>query len=123
MKQALIGISGGLVAGLLFLSILFLGPLSNRQDASPVQSQTTTVSAVATSSAVATESSSVSAVVSQSCSVKEFMEAEGILDLQAQVVDVSTSAVLLDRDSKVGARTASVLKLVTAAAAPRWIKM
>ena len=56
MKQALYGISGGLVAGLLFLSILFLGPLSNRQDAAPVQSQAATVSAVATSSAVATDS-------------------------------------------------------------------
>jgi D-alanyl-D-alanine carboxypeptidase/D-alanyl-D-alanine-endopeptidase (penicillin-binding protein 4) len=117
MKQALYGISGGLVAGLLFLSILFLGPLSNRQEAAPVESQAATVSAVATSSAVATESATVSAVVSQSCSVKEFLEADGILDLQAQVVDVSTSAVLLDVNSKVGARTASVLKLVTAAAA------
>ena len=117
MKQALYGISGGLVAGLLFLSILFLGPLSNRQDAAPVQSQAATVSAVATSSAAATDSASVSAVASQSCSVKEFLEADGILDLQAQVVDVSTSAVLLDVNSKVGTRTASVLKLVTAAAA------
>ena len=117
MKQALIGISSGLVAGLLFLSILFLGPLSNRQDSTPVASEAATVSAVVSSSAVATESASVSAVATQSCSVKEYLEAEGILDLQAQVVDVSTSAVLLDRNAKVGARTASVLKLVTAAAA------
>ena len=100
MKQALYGISGGLVAGLLFLSILFLGPLSNRQDAAPVQSEPATVSSVVTSSAVATESASVSVVVSQSCSVKEFMEAEGILDLQAQVVDVSTSAVLLEEEMR-----------------------
>ena len=117
MKQALIGISSGLVAGLLFLSILFLGPLSNRQDATPLASESATASSVVTTSAAVSESASVSAVATQSCSVKEYLEAEGILDLQAQVVDVSTSAVLLDRNAKVGARTASVLKLVTAAAA------
>ncbi len=117
MKQALYGISGGLVAGLLFLSILFLGPLSNRQDAAPVASEPVTSSQVISASAVATDSATVSAVASQSCSVKEFLEADGILDLQAQVVDVSTSAVLLDRNAKVASRTASVLKLITAAAA------
>jgi D-alanyl-D-alanine carboxypeptidase/D-alanyl-D-alanine-endopeptidase (penicillin-binding protein 4) len=51
------------------------------------------------------------------CSVKELEEAEGILSLQAQVLDAATGEVLFDRASDTPARAASVMKLFTAAAA------
>ena len=116
MKSAVYGSLGGLVAGLLVLGALFLGPLSR-----PNVSETTTANPV-TSSAVISTSSAVSESVSVSpqvpkCSVAELASAPGILNLQAQVVEVSTSAVLFDRSGSAPSRTASVLKLVTAAAA------
>jgi D-alanyl-D-alanine carboxypeptidase/D-alanyl-D-alanine-endopeptidase (penicillin-binding protein 4) len=117
MKQALYGIAGGLVAGLLFLTIMFLGPLSGNSSAQPTQTATATSSPQATlTQAPTTESASISEEIAL-CSVKEAETAEGILQLQAQVVDSSTSAILFDRSGSVASRTASVLKLVTAAAA------
>ena len=117
MKQALYGIAGGLVAGLLFLTIMFMGPLSGSNSAAPIETATPSASPSATlNQAPVTESATVSEEVTL-CSVKDFETAEGILQLQAQVVDSSTSAILFDRSGNVASRTASVLKLVTAAAA------
>lgn len=115
MKQALIGIAGGLVAGLTFLAVMFLGPLAPRTAQTPVASATT--SAPMTQSQVISESATVSEPVSISCSVAAAEGAEGILQLQAQVLNASTSQVLFERNANLASRTASVLKLVTAAAA------
>lgn len=116
MKSALYGSLGGLVAGLLVLGILFLGPLSAPSAPEATIAAAVTESAVVTSSEVISESATVSPEVPK-CSVAEAASAEGILSLQAQVVEASTSAVLFDRSGQVPTRTASVLKLVTAAAA------
>ena len=119
MKQALLGIAGGLFAGLAALGILFTGPLSLSNEEPVAQAEAeVTQEASPSPTTTATESEVVEAdeeVVQ--CSVKEFEEAEGILSLQAQVLNASTSEVLFDRASETPARAASVMKLFTAAAA------
>ncbi len=118
MKQALIGIAGGLFAGLAALGILFTGPLSlsNDEPAQPEAEVTQEASPSPTTSPSESEAVEVVEEVVQ-CSVKELEEAEGILSLQAQVLNAATGEVLFDRASETPARAASVMKLFTAAAA------
>ncbi len=118
MKQALIGIGSGLGAGLIALGLLFLGPLS----ASDPGSEETV--AEPTSAPDATLNSAPEADVPEEtepeiiqCSVADLEDAPEILSLQAQVIDADTGAVLFDRASGTPARSASVMKLFTAAAA------
>lgn len=116
MKQALIGIGSGLVAGALFLTIMFLGPLSgSNPQVSETASASSQPTATLTTSPEATPTPTETEI--PLCSVKDAETAPGILDLQAQVIDTATSQVLFDRSGNVASRTASVLKLVTAAAA------
>ena len=118
MKQALIGIGSGLGAGLLALGLLFLGPLS-ASDAGAED-----IVAEPSSTPEATLNSAPEEVIPEEtepalvqCSVSELEDAPEILALQAQVIDANTGAVLFDRASATPARSASVMKLFTAAAA------
>ena len=119
MKQALIGSGVGLVAGGVALALLFAGPLSlgdgQEITAEPTASAIVTA-APATSEPVVSESEAVEPEPIQ-CSVAELESQDGILDLQAQVLNAETGEVLFDRASDVAARPASVQKLFTAAAA------
>ena len=116
MKQALIGIGSGLVAGSLALGLMFLGPLSRSNDqAEPIASQTSVPEATVSAIPVESEPEPTVPEVIQ-CSVSELEDAAEILLLQAQVIDTSTGEVLFDRGSGSAARPASVMKLFTAAA-------
>jgi serine-type D-Ala-D-Ala carboxypeptidase/endopeptidase (penicillin-binding protein 4) len=117
MKQVLLGIAGGLFAGLATLGILFTGPLS---PSSPEEVAQEPVEAALEMQPEPTVTESESADVQDEpirCSVSEFEDAEDILTLQAQVLDAETGQVLFDRGSQTPARAASVMKLFTAAAA------
>ena len=117
MKQALIGIGSGLVAGSLALGFMFLGPLSrSNEEAEPIASQTTVPEATVSAAPVEGEPEPTVPEIVQ-CSVSELEDAAEILLLQAQVIDTSTGEVLFDRGSGSAARPASVMKLFTAAAA------
>jgi serine-type D-Ala-D-Ala carboxypeptidase/endopeptidase (penicillin-binding protein 4) len=119
MKQALLGVAGGLFAGLATLGILFTGPLSLSRDepvAQEVVEATIEPQPTPAQSEEVTESPALVPEVVQ-CSVRELEDAEGILDLQAQVLDAESGEVLFERGSETPARAASVLKLFTAAAA------
>jgi len=119
MKQVLIGVGSGLVAGSLALTLLFLGPLSGSNGAEAETAATASALPDATVSA-APEPSTVETALEPEvieCSVAELEAAEGILSLQAQVIDAETEQVLFDRSSDIPARAASVMKLFTAAAA------
>ena len=117
MKQALIGIGSGLVAGSLALGLMFLGPLSrSNEEVEPIASQTSVPEATVSASPVESEPEPTVPEIIQ-CSVSELEDAADILLLQAQVIDTSTGEVLFDRGSGSAARPASVMKLFTAAAA------
>lgn len=118
MKQALIGIGSGLGAGLLALGLLFLGPLS-ASDSGPDQTvtePTSTPDATLNPAPVEPTPEETEPEVIQ-CSVAELEDAPEILSLQAQVIDAEAGTVLFDRASATPARSASVMKLFTAAAA------
>lgn len=117
MKQVLLGIAGGLFAGLATLGILFTGPLSPSSPEDIAQEPVEAALEVQPEPTV-TESE-LAEVVEEPirCSVSEFEDAEDILTLQAQVLDAETGEVLFDRGSQTPARAASVMKLFTAAAA------
>lgn len=119
MKQALLGIAGGLFAGLAALGILFTGPLSLSNEEPVAQPEAEVTQEASPSPTTTPTESEVVEVVEEvvQCSVKEFEEAEGILSLQAQVLNGATGEVLFDRASETPARAASVMKLFTAAAA------
>ena len=118
LKPILFGVSGGLVTGLVVLAALFAGPLGgsdaqeNNLDSNVAQDNLTTES----DEIAISESVSVSPEVIK-CSVKELEDNPLILDLQAQVIDATSGTVLFDRSSTTPARAASVMKLLTAAAA------
>lgn len=120
MKQILLGVAGGLATGLLVLTLLFVGPLAPVEDP-PVAPQSETEKPAATLEAApeATEEAveQPSEPEQIQCSVAQLEDAPEILDLQAQVIDMASGNVLFDRGSETPARTASVLKLFTAAAA------
>lgn len=117
MKQALIGVGSGLVAGSLALTLLFLGPLSPSAN-----SEETSTAQVLPDATLSAAPSPTEVEVEQEpeiieCSVAELEQAEGILSLQAEVIDTATDQVLFERSSEIPARPASVMKLFTAAAA------
>jgi serine-type D-Ala-D-Ala carboxypeptidase/endopeptidase (penicillin-binding protein 4) len=117
MKQVLLGIAGGLFAGLATLGILFTGPLSPSSPEDIAQEPVEAALEVQPEP-TPTESATVEVVEEPiRCSVSEFEDAEDILTLQAQVLDAETGEVLFDRGSQTPARAASVMKLFTAAAA------
>lgn len=119
MKQIFLGVGGGLVSGLLILGLLFLGPLAPAPE-TPAASDTPSAQPEATLTTTPeptiepTEEPTEEPVV---CSVSELEEAEEILSLQAEVIDAASGTVLFERDSGIAERSASVLKLFTAAAA------
>ena len=118
MKQALIGIAGGLFAGLVALGLLFSGPLGSGNE--PVAQESVSESPTATPVPTQSETVSESAELAEeviACSVSELEQAPGMLELQAQVLSADTGEVLFDRASETPARAASIMKLFTAAAA------
>ena len=119
MKQALLGVGGGLFAGLAVLGILFTGPLSLSEEQPVAQEAveaTLEPQPTSDSEPVETETQEPEPEIIQ-CSVSEYEDSEDILVLQAQVVDAESGEVLFDRGSETPARAASVMKLFTAAAA------
>ena len=119
MKQIFLGVTGGLVSGLLILAVLFFGPLAPaEQVAEPVETATTQPPATLEPASEPTQEPTEEPTEEPvQCSVTEAEDAEDILNLQAQVVNAATGEVLFDRGSQTPARTASVMKLLTAAAA------
>lgn len=115
MKQALIGVAGGLFAGLVALGLLFTGPLGASNDQVAQEQPTQTPEVTVEPSPSETVSEPVEEVIA--CSVSELEQAPGILELQAQVLRADSGEVLFDRASQTPARAASVMKLFTAAAA------
>jgi serine-type D-Ala-D-Ala carboxypeptidase/endopeptidase (penicillin-binding protein 4) len=115
MKQALIGVAGGLFAGLVALGLLFTGPLGASNDQVAQEQPTQTPEVTVEPSPSETVSEPVEEIIA--CSVSELEQAPGILELQAQVLRADSGEVLFDRASQTPARAASVMKLFTAAAA------
>ena len=117
MKQVLIGVGSGLVAGSLALTLLFLGPLSPSASSEPTPTTMALPDATVSAAPSPTEAEAPIEPEVIECSVAELENAEGILSLQAEVIDTETDQVLFERSSDVAARAASVMKLFTAAAA------
>lgn len=118
MKQALIGIAGGLFAGLVALGLMFSGPLSANNEQSPEVLIAETVTPEPTEPAPQETEESVEPVAEEiRCTVEDLEAADGILDLQAQVLNAETGELLFDRAGDSPARAASLMKLFTAAAA------
>ncbi len=122
MKHIFFGVGGGLLAGILALLILFQGPLSLSQAPVAEPSETMSETAEPTSEPSATALPAETATEEPEpevieCSVAELEAAENIQSLQAQVINAETGEVLFDRDSSEANRSASVMKLFTAAAA------
>lgn len=118
MKQALIGIAGGLFAGLVALGLMFSGPLSANND--PVAEESLSQApdmAPETKEPESVPETTPAAEEGVRCTVTELEQAPGILELQAQVLRADTGGVLFDRGASTPARAASVMKLFTAAAA------
>ncbi len=116
LRPILAGVASGLVVGLLVLLGLFLGPLgganSNSQASGSEQATLEGDSLVESATPMPTESAE-----AIQCSVAELEQSPEILNLQAQVIDSSTGSILFERASATPARPASVMKLLTAAAA------
>ena len=94
MKQALIGIGSGLVAGSLALGLLFVGPLSQSDEvAEPAASQTVLPDATVSAAPVESEPESTGSETIQ-CSVSALEDAATILSLQAQVINSETGEVV-----------------------------
>ncbi len=119
MKQALLGVAGGLFAGLAALGILFTGPLSlSSEEPMPQETVAATIEAQPTPTEAPLEAEPVEVVEEPiQCSVSEFEDSNDILVLQAEVLDAETGEILFERGSQTPARAASVMKLFTAAAA------
>ena len=119
MKQVLLGVAGGLFAGLATLGILFTGPLSpTTQDNLAQQPIEASLDEQPEPTETPTEEPAVEVTEEPiRCTVNEYEDSEDILVLQAQVLDAETGQVLFDRGSQTPARAASVMKLFTAAAA------
>lgn len=115
MKQALIGVGSGLVAGALVLTLLILGPLSGESD-QVAETPSSSASPAISESEVVPEETAEPEPTLEPCSVSELERDPGILQLQAEVRDLS-GKVLFERSSNVSARAASVQKLLIAAAA------
>ena len=88
MKQALIGVGSGLVAGALVLTLLILGPLSGESD-QVAETPSSSVSPAISESEVVPEETAEPEPTLEPCSVSELERDPGILQLQAEVRDLS----------------------------------
>lgn len=103
------------MVGAIALTLLLFGPLSpNRPMATSLPVSTESAPVEVTASSEVTDSPAL-----EPCSVRELEDDPAILQLQAEVRDAATGTVLFDRSGNVSARSASVQKLLTAAAALR----